>query len=72
MTFPILTRIIGASVFLIFALVCAALAGFLKIYMPETRGEDTAIVASKVANGFKSKPLEYASERINDHENDEI
>jgi hypothetical protein len=69
MTFPTLQRLIGASVFLIFALSCATLAGFLKIYMPETRGVSTADVAKKVANSFKSKPLE-SIERIKNNENE--
>lgn len=57
MTFPLLQRGIGASVFLIFAVVCAALAGFLKIYMPETRCKDISEIAEKVSDGFRSRPM---------------
>lgn len=48
----------GASVFLVFAVVCVLLTGLLKMYMPETRGKDTADVARCVADGFRSRPLE--------------
>lgn len=47
----------GASVFVVFASVCVLLAILLKFYMPETRGKDTSEVAQKVADGFRSRPL---------------
>jgi Sugar (and other) transporter len=65
MTFPTLQNLMGASVFLIFATVCALLALLLKVYMPETRGKDTSEVAEKVADGFKSRPLESKFENLN-------
>lgn len=57
MLFPTLQKSMGASVFIIFAIVCVVLTVFLKMYMPETRNKDTAEVAAKVANGFNSRPL---------------
>jgi MFS transporter, SP family, solute carrier family 2 (facilitated glucose transporter), member 3 len=57
MTFPILQKSMGASVFIIFTVVCILLTIFLKLYMPETRNKDTAEVAAKVAAGFRSRPL---------------
>jgi hypothetical protein len=65
MTFPILSKSMGASVFIIFALVCVLLTAFLKMYMPETRGMDTSEVAAKVADGFSSRPLENKSLVLN-------
>lgn len=65
MTFPTLQKLMGASVFLIFATVCVMLTVFLKFYMPETRGKDTAEVAERVADGFRSRPLEMKSESLN-------
>jgi MFS transporter, SP family, solute carrier family 2 (facilitated glucose transporter), member 3 len=58
MTFPIVEKAIGASVFLIFAFVCLLLAILLKFYMPETRGKDISEIAKIVADGFRSHPLE--------------
>ena len=57
----------GASVFIIFALVCVILTIFLKIYMPETRNKDTAEVAAKVANGFDSRPLLLEIPHVNEN-----
>lgn len=65
MTFPTLQKLLGASVFLIFATVCILLAILLKFYMPETRGKDTSVIAQKVAYGFRSRPLETKSEELN-------
>lgn len=58
MTFPTMQRLMGASVFIIFAVVCVILVLLLKFYMPETRNKDTSEVAQKVADGFRSRPLE--------------
>ncbi|CRL05839.1 CLUMA_CG018866, isoform A [Clunio marinus] len=66
MTFPTLQTTMGASVFLIFSLVCLSLTIFLKFYMPETRGKSTSEVARLVDNGFKSRPLEVNAERVNE------
>lgn len=57
MVFPSLQAAWGAFVFLPFAVICFALAAFLKFYLPETRGQNTFFVAPLVANGFKSRPL---------------
>lgn len=65
MTFPILQKSLGASVFVIFAIVCILLAILLKFYMPETRGKDTSEIAELVAFGFKSRPLETKTENLN-------
>jgi len=65
MTFPTLQKAMGASVFLIFASVCILLAVLLKIYMPETRGKDTTEISQKVADGFRSRPLENKGTPIN-------
>lgn len=59
MTFELLQRSIGAAVFLIFAAVCAFMAIFLNVYMPETRGRDTAEIAKKVSDGFRSRPMKF-------------
>lgn len=59
MTFPTLQKAMGASVFIIFATVCVLLATLLKFYMPETRGKDTLEISQKVADGFRSRPLEH-------------
>lgn len=65
MTFPTLQRALGASVFLIFSSVCILLALFLKFYMPETRGKDTFEISQKVADGFRSRPLETKVLNVN-------
>lgn len=65
MTFPILQKSLGASVFVIFAVVCVLLAILLKFYMPETRGKDTSEIAIKVAFGFKTQPLDIKLENLN-------
>ena len=64
MTFTTLKNALGASVFVIFALVCFALAIFLKFYMPESRGKDTAEVAQLVSNGFLSRPVEQTDNML--------
>lgn len=58
MTFPTLQSSMGAFVFIIFAVCCALLALLLKFYMPETRGKDISDIAQKVAEGFRSRPLD--------------
>lgn len=58
MCFLPLKNLMGASVFLIFAVVCLVLTTFLKFYMPETRGKDISEVTVLVADGFRSRPLE--------------
>lgn len=68
MSFPLLQRSIGASVFLIFAVVCASLAGFLKVYMPETRGKDISEIAENVSYGFKSKLINTRHNTIDDNQ----
>lgn len=65
MTFPTVRKLMGASVFLIFACVCVMLAVLLKFFMPETRGKDTSEIAKRVADGFRSRPLENKSEIMN-------
>lgn len=57
MTFPSLQKTMGASVFLIFAIVCILLAILLKFFLPETRGKDTSEISEKIADGFNSRPL---------------
>lgn len=57
MIFPSLQQVWGAYVFIPSAIVCLALVGFLKLYMPETRNRDPSSVAALINKGFRSKPL---------------
>lgn len=57
MTFPSLQEAWGAYVFIPFAVICFALTALLKFYLPETRNRDSSVVATLVADGFKSTPL---------------
>lgn len=57
LTFPTLQNSMGASVFIIFSLVCLLLATFLKFFMPETRGKNISDIAALVSDGFKSQPV---------------
>jgi MFS transporter, SP family, solute carrier family 2 (facilitated glucose transporter), member 3 len=57
MTFPPLSLLWGAWVFLPFTVVCLALALLLKVYLPETRGRDPSDISPLVSKGFRSRPL---------------
>lgn len=57
MAFPSLQQIWGAFVFLPFAIICFVLFTLLRFYLPETRGQQSSIVAALMRDGFKSKPL---------------
>jgi len=64
MTFPMLQKSMGASVFVIFAVVCMLLAILLKFYLPETRGKDTKDISRLVADGFRSRPLQSSVQSL--------
>ncbi|KAG5670887.1 hypothetical protein PVAND_001119 [Polypedilum vanderplanki] len=64
MTFPTLRKSMGASVFLIFAVVCFALTALLKFYLPETRGKDINEITQLVDNGFRSRPVEQKDKML--------
>jgi len=57
MTFPTLSLLWGAWVFLPFTVVCFSLTLLLKVYLPETRGRDIADIVPLVSQGFQSTPL---------------
>jgi hypothetical protein len=65
MTFPSLSRLMGAGVFIIFGIVCLLLTLLLKVYMPETRGKDTADIVQLVSRGFRSRPVERKDKMLN-------
>lgn len=53
MTFPTLQNYIGAASFVIFAGVCFALFGFVRLYLPETKDRDVGEIAEQCSEGFK-------------------
>lgn len=55
MTFPAMSKTLGAFVFLPFAVVCFALVALTFVYLPETRGKEPADVAPLVSRGFQSR-----------------
>ncbi|XP_033218937.1 solute carrier family 2, facilitated glucose transporter member 1-like isoform X2 [Belonocnema kinseyi] len=56
MTFTALQNLIGSYTFLIFILCILALSGFVRTYLPETRGKSTSEISSIMTQGFKSRP----------------
>ncbi|KAJ1526979.1 hypothetical protein ONE63_008524 [Megalurothrips usitatus] len=55
MSFTALQSAIGPSSFYVFAVFTAAQFVFLRIFLPETKGRDTADIADMLSLGFKSK-----------------
>ncbi|XP_031640483.1 solute carrier family 2, facilitated glucose transporter member 3-like isoform X2 [Contarinia nasturtii] len=55
MTFPAMSKALGAFVFLPFAVVCFALVALTFVYLPETRGREPADIAPLVSRGFQSR-----------------
>jgi SP family facilitated glucose transporter-like MFS transporter 3 len=64
MFFTILRTYMKAAVFLIFAIVCFALAVFVRMYLPETRGKDISEITQLVDNGFRSRPVEQKDKML--------
>lgn len=58
MLFPTLRTYWEAFVFIPFSIVCIGLAIFLKMYLPETRGKDSSVIAPLVSNGLRSRPTQ--------------
>lgn len=55
MTFLPMTKAMEAFVFLPFAVVCFLLVALMFVYLPETRGRESADVAPIVSRGFRSR-----------------
>lgn len=55
MSFPPLNGLIGAFVFLPFAVACTLVFFITLFFVPETRGRDSSELAPMMAKGFKSK-----------------
>ncbi|ERL92775.1 solute carrier family 2, facilitated glucose transporter member 5 [Dendroctonus ponderosae] len=71
LTFPIMEAHLGASSFVIFALVVIVLLCFVKIYLPETKGKDACQISRLVEQGLKSRPLAKV-DRLNENGNMEL
>lgn len=55
MSFLVIQSLFGGAVFLIFAVTCLLLFGFLYRYLPETMDKQATDIAPMIADGFRSK-----------------